>query len=65
MIASPCTGVCTMNTAGTTCLGCLRTRDEIACWGSTSDSHRLQILANIQRREASGEPRVAPKASGA
>lgn len=60
MIASPCTGVCQLDPATALCLGCLRSRDEIACWGSTTDSHRLQILANIGRREAAGHLRITP-----
>lgn len=60
MIASPCTGVCRLDNTSALCMGCLRSREEIACWGSTSDMHRLQILANIDRRLAAGHRRVAP-----
>ncbi|OYW30856.1 MAG: DUF1289 domain-containing protein [Methyloversatilis sp. 12-65-5] len=58
MIASPCTGVCQIDAVSALCLGCLRSREEIACWGSTTDRNRLQILASIARREAAGHVRV-------
>lgn len=62
MVASPCTGVCTLDRQLGICVGCLRTRDEIACWGSTTDAVRLQILEHIREREAQGHRRVAPAA---
>ncbi|MDY0054892.1 DUF1289 domain-containing protein [Methyloversatilis discipulorum] len=62
MVASPCTGVCTLDRQLGICVGCLRTRDEIACWGSTTDEVRLQILERILEREAQGHRRVAPAA---
>lgn len=60
MISSPCTGVCQLDSVTALCVGCLRSREEIACWGSTSDAHRLQILESIAQREAAGHVRVAP-----
>lgn len=60
MIASPCTGVCTLNPENGLCLGCLRTTDEIACWGTASDALRLDILERILEREAQGCPRIIP-----
>lgn len=62
MVASPCTGVCTLDRQLDICVGCLRSRDEIACWGSTTDEVRLQILERIRERETQGHRRVAPAA---
>ncbi|MFZ5456646.1 MAG: DUF1289 domain-containing protein [Pseudomonadota bacterium] len=62
MVASPCTGVCTLDRQLGICVGCLRSRDEIASWGSTTDEVRLQILERIREREAQGHRRVAPAA---
>ncbi len=61
MVASPCTGVCTLDTTTGYCLGCLRSRDEIAAWGSSSDEVRLDILERIFEREAAGHLRVVPE----
>jgi predicted Fe-S protein YdhL (DUF1289 family) len=60
MIESPCTGVCQLHEITAVCLGCLRSRDEIAVWGSTTDTHRLQILQRVRQREAAGHTRIAP-----
>jgi predicted Fe-S protein YdhL (DUF1289 family) len=54
--------VCTLDRQLGICVGCLRSRDEIACWGSTTDEVRLQILERIREREAQGHRRVAPAA---
>jgi len=61
MVASPCTGVCTLDTTTGYCLGCLRSRDEIAAWGSSNDDTRLDILERVLEREAAGHPRVVPE----
>lgn len=61
MVASPCTGVCTLDKTTGYCLGCLRSRDEIAAWGSSSDETRLDILERILEREAAGHLRVVPE----
>lgn len=54
-IASPCVGVCAMNAGTGYCLGCFRTRDEIAGWLEASREERLAILSLIRRRrEAAG-----------
>ena len=52
--ASPCVNVCELNDAGTMCMGCLRTVDEIAYWSGTDDDGRNAILLAInERRKAS------------
>lgn len=60
MIESPCTGVCQLHEITAVCMGCLRSRDEIAVWGSTTDAHRVQILQRTRQREAAGHMRIAP-----
>jgi predicted Fe-S protein YdhL (DUF1289 family) len=50
-VASPCTGVCTLD-AGSICIGCGRTLDEIARWSAASSVQRLQILSDIRQRRA-------------
>lgn len=49
-VASPCTKVCTMDPASGLCIGCLRTLEEIACWGAMADEERRRVLALIERR---------------
>lgn len=51
-IASPCTLVCTLDRAGETCLGCGRTREEIARWTAFSDAERAAIMAELPARTA-------------
>lgn len=50
MIASPCIKVCTLDAEGRVCLGCLRTIDEIAQWGSMGDESRRRVLAELPSR---------------
>jgi uncharacterized protein len=54
-IASPCIGVCTLDPADRTCIGCLRTADEIARWSDMSPAERVQIVLQLRlRRHAHG-----------
>ena len=61
-ISSPCTKVCTIDPRSGLCHGCGRTLTEIAQWGSLSESERLRIMAELQRRlvtkgiASAGEP---------
>ncbi|WP_295388819.1 DUF1289 domain-containing protein [uncultured Thiodictyon sp.] len=41
MVKSPCIKVCRLDPALGLCLGCFRTRDEIAVWQRASDGVRL------------------------
>jgi uncharacterized protein len=49
-ILSPCIGVCTLDPASRTCIGCLRTADEIARWPSMSPAERVQIVLQLRVR---------------
>ena len=49
-IVSPCISVCLMNDKTGLCEGCFRTRDEIAAWGSSSDTAKRATWARIEER---------------
>jgi predicted Fe-S protein YdhL (DUF1289 family) len=49
-IPSPCTSVCELSYDRGLCLGCLRTLDEIARWGTMTRSQRRAVLERIARR---------------
>ncbi len=52
-IRSPCISVCRMHAASGWCVGCLRSLDEIAAWGSMPDAERRVVLEHLsQRRDA-------------
>ncbi len=52
-VASPCTGVCRLDPRSGWCVSCLRSRSEIAGWGSGDDRDRRNILASLEgRRQA-------------
>jgi predicted Fe-S protein YdhL (DUF1289 family) len=44
--ASPCRNVCVLDSSRT-CIGCLRTLDEIARWGRMSDVEKRLVLARL------------------
>ncbi|MGH8226133.1 MAG: Grx4 family monothiol glutaredoxin [Gammaproteobacteria bacterium] len=46
---SPCIGTCRIGADGC-CEGCLRTLDEIACWGEMTDAERVQVYATLAKR---------------
>lgn len=47
VVPSPCTGVCRLDTAGETCLGCRRKLDEIAAWSGLSEAGKRAVLSRI------------------
>ena len=47
--ASPCTGVCTLDDDDR-CIGCARTLDEIAAWGSMGADERRAVIAALPER---------------
>ena len=53
-MASPCTGVCRVE-AGL-CIGCGRTLDEIAAWGSAGNEERRRVLERVAGRRRRGSP---------
>jgi predicted Fe-S protein YdhL (DUF1289 family) len=49
-IESPCVNVCVVDPETGFCVGCGRTRDEIACWLDISPQARRQIMAGLPER---------------
>ena len=45
---SPCLNICVLD-ASRTCVGCLRTLDEIARWGRMSAAEQWQVIARLER----------------
>jgi predicted Fe-S protein YdhL (DUF1289 family) len=56
-VASPCISVCELDANGRICIGCFRTLDEIAAWGSLDARARRRILAELPARKAAGVTR--------
>jgi hypothetical protein len=50
MISSPCTKVCTIDQASRLCMGCGRSLEEIARWGSMSEAERLETMRSLPER---------------
>jgi predicted Fe-S protein YdhL (DUF1289 family) len=51
-VPSPCISVCVLNASGRTCIGCFRTLDEIAAWGTLNAVEKRRILAELPGRKA-------------
>lgn len=51
-IASPCISVCRIDPATGWCVGCLRTIDEIASWGTLAQAQRDAVMTALERRRA-------------
>lgn len=49
-VSSPCVNVCALG-VDDICIGCFRTGQEIASWGSLSDEERLAVLRQVSERE--------------
>lgn len=62
-VASPCTGICKLDATGHYCLGCWRSRAEIAAWPSLDDGQRLAVLAIVARRCEEKEQQAEPRTS--
>ena len=48
--SSPCTKVCVLDGPSGLCVGCGRTGDEIALWGSLAEPRRVAIMAGLAAR---------------
>jgi predicted Fe-S protein YdhL (DUF1289 family) len=53
-VPSPCISVCELDANGRICVGCFRTLDEIAAWGSLDATDKRRILAELPARKAAG-----------
>jgi hypothetical protein len=47
---SPCVNVCQMDPRRGVCLGCARTLDEIARWGTMGDDEHARIMDQLPAR---------------
>lgn len=52
MIETPCAKICTLDARQGICLGCGRTLDEIARWGSMTGAERSRIMNELSERRA-------------
>jgi predicted Fe-S protein YdhL (DUF1289 family) len=50
-LKSPCVKVCVMDPIRKVCLGCCRTLDEIAAWGTMSEADRERVMDSLQERK--------------
>ena len=51
-VPSPCVSVCVLDASGRTCIGCFRTLDEIAAWGTLDSDAKRRIVAELPARKA-------------
>jgi predicted Fe-S protein YdhL (DUF1289 family) len=51
-LPSPCISICQMDSADGVCIGCHRTRAEIAAWGSMEQADQAQLLDILRNRRA-------------
>ena len=51
-LPSPCVSICQMDPEDGVCLGCYRTRAEIAAWRSMDRDDQLQLLEILKDRHA-------------
>lgn len=49
-VASPCIGICQLDTASQVCRGCFRTLEEIRAWGQASDTRKAEIVETARER---------------
>ena len=49
-IESPCVNVCALDVTRTYCVGCFRTRDEIARWRDAPDEEKRRIKEAATKR---------------
>lgn len=49
-VPSPCIDVCRIDERSGWCLGCRRTIDEIAAWGTMSDDHKRAVWRQLALR---------------
>jgi uncharacterized protein len=48
--STPCMQICVLDPLSGLCIGCGRTRDEIAAWSTLSEPQRIEIMAGLQGR---------------
>ena len=64
-VPSPCTNVCTIDAVTGLCVGCLRTLDEIARWGSLDVETKRAVWAELAiRRAGAAAGAIDPRRTG-
>ncbi len=48
--STPCVQICVLDPLSGLCIGCGRTREEIAGWSTLSEPKRLEIMRGLQGR---------------
>lgn len=56
-ISSPCVNICQLDSQDI-CIGCLRTRDEIARWTQMTDRERSSIMALRKYRKSTEQSAI-------
>jgi uncharacterized protein len=51
MIESPCINICELDPNTDLCLGCKRTKEEIAKWIHYNNKEKVKIIKKAQKRE--------------
>ena len=59
-VPSPCISVCRMDAHSGLCVGCLRTLDEIAAWGTLGDEAKRAVWRLIEQRSAMSHAFAVP-----
>jgi predicted Fe-S protein YdhL (DUF1289 family) len=49
-VMTPCVGICQLDPDTDLCMGCWRTRDEVARWTYMDDDTRRTVVARARRR---------------
>ena len=58
-IETPCIKICTLDAGRLQCLGCGRTIDEIARWGTMTTAERARVMAELDSRLAASSTAAA------
>ena len=59
-IWSPCIKVCFVDPAGSVCVGCFRTLEELGRWTKMTDAEREAVKPRLEARRAAYEARNKP-----
>ena len=57
-VQSPCIRACQLDSSGTLCLGCYRSREEIGEWSGASDGRKHEIIEKARKRALNGKGRL-------
>ena len=57
MVKSPCKFICTLDSEGVKCIGCLRTKEEISNWSKYTDEEKLAVINRLKEIQNVNEER--------